>query len=552
MNLLKKTTIIALFLGLMFACGGKKTPQIPNTANAVVTFDLKKILGKSSDMVKILKDKKFLENFPESETFMEILPMLIDGGFDETQRIYFYTNTDVKKPENGYLGMHIVLKDEKKWAETIQKSLKSAPKKADGLNYIFKKPLLLAWQNGVLWGSIGDKTENELLKQVVSWTNIPAAESFTTKNPEFAETQKNTHDIQVWTNTRNATESLSLYFLPEDLKNQANDDVVGVNVATNFENGGINMDFVTYFAKGKSEKYTKLIRTNLDKMVLNDNAVANPKVFLGGAFNMEGIITELKKQKTFDKESRNFKKDTGVELLSVLQSITGDFAFALEDINFSKILFGGEPVFDFSVKIKDKKIFEDMMRNERASEMYKKIGDNVYEGVEEGNARNTYIFIANDMLHIAGTKKIIEKAKDKKGELGKNSVITSITQNQNVLLYFDLVQLLKGTEEISSAFEPAQKTFKSLTLGTGGIQKDKDMWKAQLSLRFTDEKTNAIPTLYQLFLQTQEANKKAEKEAEEKRKKLKETAKDGKPSDDDFEKFLKEGEGKLEKPEEQL
>ncbi len=548
---LSKVSLFALFLGLLVSCGGRKMPQIPNTANAVITVDLKKILGKSTDMIKILKDKKFLENFPESESFAEVLPLLLDGSFDDTQRMYFYTNADAKKPENAFLGMHILLKDEKKWAESAQKAFKIAPKKAENLSYIYKKPLLLAWKNNILWGAIGDKSENELLKNVNAWSAISVSESFGAKNPIFTETQKNTHDIQFWINTQNATDALSMYFLPNNVKNQAKDDIIGANFALNFESGAINMEIFTYFMKGKSEKYARLIRTNLDKSVLNDNPVANPKVFLSTALNMEGIIAELKKDKDFEKEARNFKKDTGTELFSVLQNVTGDLAFALENIDFSKIFSGKIPTFSTTIKIKDRKIFDDMMRNERTSETFKKIADNTYQGRGTGS-EESYVYIEKDMLHVINGKQLLEKIKAEKGELGKNNLITSITQNQNMVLYFDLVQLLKNTKEISGAFEPIEKSLKGLALTVNGVQKDKDLIKAQVSLAFQDAKTNAIPALYDLYLKTQEANKKAEKEAEEKRKKRKEMEKESGNSEEDFEKFLKEGEGKLEKPSEEL
>ncbi len=542
--------LLCLGMGIFASCGGNQKPQIPNTANVVVSIDLQKILGKATDIKKILKDKKFLENFPESQTFADILPLLIDGNFDKTQRIHFYTNADTRKPENSFLGMHLILKDEKKWAENAEKAFKEKTKKINKFTTIYKKPFLLAWRNNILWGAFGDKSENELAKLITEWSNVSEKESFTAKNSAFAETQKNTHDIQFWSNTQNATDMLSMYFLPEDVKNQAKDDVTGLNVAVNFENGAINAEVFTYFLKGKSERYTRLIRTNLDKSVLNDNPVANPKLFLGLAFNMNGIAVEIQKQKNFKKEAQNFKKDTGVELLQVMQNLTGDFAGAIENIDYSRGLLGLRFTLSANAKIKDRKIFDDMMRNERTSEMFKKVEDNLYEGTKDSEGQ--YIYIEKDMVHFIIGKDLLKKIKEEKGELGKNTTITTVVNNQNTTILFDLQQLLKGTKEISASFEPLEQSLKTFAITTGGIQKEKDIWVGRFSLMFQDTKNNAIPLLYDLYLKTQEATKKAEKEEEEKRKKRKEMEKDNKGSDDDFEKFLKEGEKSLEKPTEEL
>lgn len=463
--------------------GETAASAVPENSAMVVGINLKSLMDKADmDAVKEMdfyKDMVAEAARQQGETMAKILESPEKSGVDLNENAYFFMNMESKN--NGLLGFTFKIANQDDFEALVKESDMDA-QKGKGYQYAVNNESVVAWDGTI--GFVGaimdeyndDKAVSKLLTEVFD------GKSSIADNKDAAKALGGNHDISYYFSSSSIVKIFEdelamseMFISKDDLKNNK------FSGYTDFKNGEIVSQANSELSKGLKSDLKMIFgegsNTDFSEYLPEDNLV----MLMTGKLNFAGI-NQLLKDKNVNGMADSYMNAVGLTTNDIAKAIDGDMAMVLNAQKNSD-----EPVGVVTLKIGDRKAFDEILNKAEAMGILSKESDNSYVvgGMGMPSAKmiidGKVMIFSNDMAYIS---------KIENGGLSKSERVSKArydSANGVFGMYMDYASVAEGFAGMSP-----------MGMNTGGMETMQYSigWEESSStITMTDKSKNALQVL---------------------------------------------------------
>lgn len=401
---------------------GSAAELIPESATAVVSFDLKSLMEKANmDKVKQMdfyKDAVADAAREGGEVAAKVLENPENSGINLSEKAYFFA--DLQGKEEGILGLVFKVSDAQKMEDLILEG-EGEIEEIKGISYLTgADQFTIAWKGDRgFMGTLLNRNQGDLKTAVLA---IFDNKSNISSNSEATKALGESGDINYYFTTDALTKVFNSELAMAEVfvgANYLNDNHLWGS--TSFENGEIkslsyanlskdlNSDLKLIFADGSE--------TDFSRYIPKENLIMS----MTGKLNVPGI-NQLLKDKNLNGLLNVQLNSVGLSADDIAKAIDGDMVLAVNKLDDNK-----EPSVLFAIKIGDRKKLNEILGKGEALGVLEKQGDDIYNfggfGSPEGQ-----VIIKDKLLIFSNNMDLLETLKD--GKLAKSESIDKDTYTE--------------------------------------------------------------------------------------------------------------------------